>query len=138
MLFEEIINDVHKVVVMGCYVTRTVIPCLASAPIINRQSAPRSNSSGYTYQSYYILLFTAYKMSAQDPGFLAALSEAKKGASEGGVPIGACLVDKDGKILGQGHNLRVQNGSATLHVRSSISRTFDQSGETLFVPPFRL
>lgn len=57
-------------------------------------------------------------MSTSDPGFQAALAEAKKGASEGGVPIGACLVDKDGKILGQGHNLRVQRGSAILHVRT--------------------
>lgn len=51
-----------------------------------------------------------------DPGFVAALEEAKKGAGEGGVPIGACLVSKGGKILGQGHNMRVQKGSATLHV----------------------
>ena len=51
-----------------------------------------------------------------EPGFLAAVDEAKIGAAEGGVPIGACLVSKDGKILGRGHNLRVQKGSATLHV----------------------
>lgn len=55
-------------------------------------------------------------MSIHDTGFQAALDEAKAGANEGGVPIGACLVNKDGKILGRGHNLRVQNGSATLHV----------------------
>ncbi|KAL2007867.1 hypothetical protein VTN00DRAFT_7849 [Thermoascus crustaceus] len=55
----------------------------------------------------------------QDPGFIAALEEAKKGAAEGGVPIGACLVSKDGKILGRGHNMRVQKGSATLHAEIS-------------------
>ncbi len=55
-------------------------------------------------------------MSETDPGFVAALEEGKKGAVEGGIPIGACLVSKDGKILGQGHNMRVQNGSAILHV----------------------
>ena len=59
-------------------------------------------------------------MSEHDAGFKAALEEAKKGASEGGVPIGACLVDKDGKILGRGHNMRVQKGSATLHVCSLL------------------
>jgi cytosine deaminase len=51
-----------------------------------------------------------------DPGFIAAVEEARKGAAEGGVPIGAALVGKDGTILGRGHNMRVQNGSATLHV----------------------
>ena len=34
-----------------------------------------------------------------DIGFQAALEEARKGANEGGVPIGACLVSADGKIL---------------------------------------
>lgn len=55
-------------------------------------------------------------MSANDQGFKAAVEEAQKGYDEGGVPIGACLVAKDGKMLGRGHNLRVQKGSATLHV----------------------
>lgn len=60
-------------------------------------------------------------MSENDSGFLAALAEGQKGAAEGGVPIGACLVSKEGKILGQGHNMRVQNGSAILHVSNSGS-----------------
>ncbi|KAL1970555.1 hypothetical protein VTN77DRAFT_4199 [Rasamsonia byssochlamydoides] len=55
----------------------------------------------------------------QDPGFIAAVEEARQGAAEGGVPIGACLVSKDGKILGRGHNMRVQKGSATLHAEMS-------------------
>jgi tRNA(Arg) A34 adenosine deaminase TadA len=55
-------------------------------------------------------------MSESDGGFKAALEEAKIGAKEGGIPIGACLVDKDGKILGRGHNMRIQKDSAILHV----------------------
>jgi creatinine deaminase len=55
-------------------------------------------------------------MSSSDVGFQAALEEAKKGASEGGVPIGACLVSADGKILGRGHNMRMQKDSPTIHV----------------------
>ncbi|MCJ1437049.1 cytosine deaminase [Xylographa pallens] len=54
-----------------------------------------------------------------EPGLLAAIDEAKIGAAEGGVPIGACLVSKEGKILGRGHNMRVQKGSATLHAEIS-------------------
>ena len=44
----------------------------------------------------------------------AAIDEAKKGMTEGGVPIGSVLVI-DGQIVGRGHNKRVQNGSAVLH-----------------------
>ncbi|KAM0799256.1 cytosine deaminase [Usnea florida] len=53
------------------------------------------------------------------PGFIAALEEAKQGFGQGGIPIGACLVSRDGKILGRGHNMRVQKGSATLHAEIS-------------------
>lgn len=44
----------------------------------------------------------------------AALEEARKGLAEGGIPIGSVLVI-DGKIVGRGHNRRVQKGSAILH-----------------------
>ena len=44
----------------------------------------------------------------------AAIEEAKKGLEEGGIPIGSVLVI-DGKIVGRGHNQRVQKGSAVLH-----------------------
>jgi len=43
-----------------------------------------------------------------------AIREAKRGLKEGGIPIGAVLV-KDGKIIGRGHNRRVQKKSAILH-----------------------
>jgi creatinine deaminase len=44
----------------------------------------------------------------------AAIDEAKRGLAEGGIPIGAVLV-VDGKIVGRGHNRRVQQGSAILY-----------------------
>jgi cytosine deaminase len=44
----------------------------------------------------------------------AAIDEAKTGLSQGGIPIGSVLV-YDGKIIGRGHNKRVQTGSPTLH-----------------------
>jgi len=44
----------------------------------------------------------------------AAIEEAKKGLEEGGIPIGSVLVIDD-KIVGRGHNRRVQNSSAILH-----------------------
>ena len=45
---------------------------------------------------------------------LEAINEAKKGLNEGGIPIGAVLV-VDEKIIGRGHNKRIQNSSAILH-----------------------
>ncbi|WP_268797421.1 nucleoside deaminase [Pseudomonas huanghezhanensis] len=44
----------------------------------------------------------------------AAIDEAKKGLAEGGIPIGSVIVH-DGKIIGRGHNRRVQEGSAIKH-----------------------
>ena len=44
----------------------------------------------------------------------AALEEARQGLAEGGIPVGSVLVI-DGKIVGRGHNRRVQEGSAILH-----------------------
>ncbi|MFA6957756.1 MAG: nucleoside deaminase [Thermoanaerobaculia bacterium] len=49
-----------------------------------------------------------------DPFMRAAIEEAEAGLREGGIPIGSVLVHGD-KILGRGHNRRIQRGSATLH-----------------------
>ncbi|MEM7015529.1 MAG: nucleoside deaminase [Verrucomicrobiota bacterium] len=49
-----------------------------------------------------------------DPFLEAAIEEAKRGAAEGGIPIGSVIVH-DGEIIGRGHNRRMQNGSPTLH-----------------------
>jgi cytosine/creatinine deaminase len=49
-----------------------------------------------------------------DEFLLAAIEEAEQGLKEGGIPIGAVLVH-GGRILGRGHNRRVQQGSAVLH-----------------------
>ena len=49
-----------------------------------------------------------------DPFLDAAIDEARQGLAEGGIPIGSVLV-LDGRIVGRGHNRRVQRGSAVLH-----------------------
>src|SRR3954454_2462550 len=49
-----------------------------------------------------------------DPFLQAAIEEARKGLAAGGIPIGSVLVC-DGKIIGRGHNQRVQNGSVIHH-----------------------
>ena len=49
-----------------------------------------------------------------DEFMMAAIAEAEAGAREGGIPIGSVLVHA-GRIIGRGHNRRVQRGSATLH-----------------------
>lgn len=44
----------------------------------------------------------------------AALEEARQGLAEGGIPIGSVIVHR-GRVIGRGHNRRVQSGSAILH-----------------------
>ena len=51
---------------------------------------------------------------AKDPFLNAAIAQARKSLSEGGIPIGAVLVH-EGRIIGQGHNCRVQTGSPIDH-----------------------
>ena len=53
-------------------------------------------------------------MSEMDEFMKTAIEEARKGFAEGGIPIGSVLV-LDGKIIGRGHNQRVQKGSVVLH-----------------------
>ena len=49
-----------------------------------------------------------------DPFMAIAIAEAEAGLAEGGIPIGSVLVHQ-GKVVGRGHNRRVQRGSAILH-----------------------
>src|SRR5260370_21051246 len=44
-----------------------------------------------------------------------AVKEARLGLSEGGIPIGAALFERNGKLLGSGHNRRVQEGDPSAH-----------------------
>jgi creatinine deaminase len=53
-------------------------------------------------------------MRVTDPFMQAAIEEARLGLAEGGIPIGAVIVHQ-GRIIGRGHNRRVQQGSPTLH-----------------------
>ena len=50
----------------------------------------------------------------KDPFLAAAIEQARKSYAEGGIPIGSVLVH-DGKIIGRGHNCRVQTGSPIDH-----------------------
>jgi len=51
-----------------------------------------------------------------------ALAEARKGLSEGGLPIGSVLVDFQGRTVARGHNLRVQTGDPTAHAETVCIR----------------
>src|ERR1700687_546222 len=53
-------------------------------------------------------------MPRMDDFLTVAIEEAERGRDEGGIPIGAVLVH-DGRVIGRGHNRRVQQGSPTLH-----------------------
>jgi creatinine deaminase len=51
-----------------------------------------------------------------------AIAEARKGLAEGGIPIGAAIFDASGKLIGAGHNRRVQNGDPSLHGETDAFR----------------
>lgn len=51
-----------------------------------------------------------------------ALAEARLGLQEGGIPIGAAIFDRDGKLLGAGHNRRVQQGDPSVHGETDAFR----------------
>ena len=64
---------------------------------------------------------------AQDPYLAAALEEARRGYAEGGIPIGSVLV-KDGRIIGRGHNRRVQQGDPMAHAEIDCLRSAGRVG----------
>ncbi|BDZ46413.1 nucleoside deaminase [Naasia aerilata] len=51
-----------------------------------------------------------------------AIAEARRGADEGGIPIGAALFDGEGRLLGSGHNRRVQDDDASMHAETDAFR----------------
>jgi cytosine deaminase len=51
-----------------------------------------------------------------------ALLEAQQGLAEGGLPIGAAIFDRNGLLIGKGHNRRVQNGDPSMHGETDAFR----------------
>jgi creatinine deaminase len=51
-----------------------------------------------------------------------ALKEARQGLQEGGIPIGAAIFDADGRVIGQGHNRRVQQHDPSMHGETDAFR----------------
>jgi cytosine deaminase len=64
------------------------------------------------------------KNQTEDPFMAAAIEEARIGMDEGGLPIGSVLVC-DGKIIGRGHNRRIQDGSVIHHAEMNC---FENTG----------
>jgi cytosine/creatinine deaminase len=63
-----------------------------------------------------------------DEFMMAALDEAKRGLREGGIPIGSVLV-KGGRIIGKGHNERVQRGNPILHAEIDCLQNAGRIGQ---------
>ena len=57
-----------------------------------------------------------------------AVAEARKGLAEGGIPIGAAIFDGSGKLVGAGHNRRVQNSDPSLHGETDAFRNAGRQG----------
>src|SRR5437870_4235391 len=90
----------------------------------NPASAPISSSTIATITASYPISLAASRRArfmwearafmTTDPYLQAAIEQARKSLSEGGIPIGSVLVHED-RIIGAGHNCRVQTGSAIDH-----------------------
>ncbi|MDO8124075.1 MAG: nucleoside deaminase [Candidatus Hermodarchaeota archaeon] len=65
-----------------------------------------------------------------DPFMQAAIDQAKKSRQEGGIPIGSILV-KEGTIVGQGHNQRVQQNNPILHAEIACLQNAGRVGSYL-------
>jgi creatinine deaminase len=51
-----------------------------------------------------------------------AFAEAQQGLAEGGIPVGAAIFDQSGRLIGKGHNRRVQNGDPSTHGETDAFR----------------
>jgi creatinine deaminase len=67
----------------------------------------------------------------KDPFLWSAIEEARKSLSEGGIPIGSVLVH-EGKIIGRGHNCRVQTGSPIDHGEMNCLRNAGRLAATVY------
>lgn len=67
----------------------------------------------------------------KDPFLCSAIEEARKSLSEGGIPIGSVLVH-EGKIIGRGHNCRVQTGSPIDHGEMNCLRNAGRLAATVY------
>ena len=70
------------------------------------------------------LMSTIERMKADDYASMlaVAVAEARKGLAEGGIPIGAAIFDEDGRLIGAGHNRRVQNNDPATHAETDAFR----------------
>jgi cytosine deaminase len=65
----------------------------------------------------------SFEVAVTDEAMLeVALAEARAGLAEGGIPIGAAVFDGDGRLLGAGHNRRVQEGDPSAHGETDAFR----------------
>ena len=69
---------------------------------------------------------------AADDFLEAAIQEAQKGLAEGGIPIGSVLVH-EGRVIGRGHNRRVQRGSAILHAEMDALENAGRQPPSVYV-----
>ena len=86
------------------------------------QSGPRGGAP----RSCVVAAAAEEKIMTQSPDYQAmlavAIAEARQGLAEGGLPIGAALFDRQGALLGRGHNRRVQEGDPSVHGETDAFR----------------
>lgn len=89
-------------------------PLAAKPTVMATCSGIAMKSASRVFQTAYRSSYDRTRMPTQDPLFTAALKEALTGLESGGIPIGSVLA-LDGRIVGRGHNQRIQCQNPVLH-----------------------
>ena len=84
-----------------------------------RRVLANSRFSGRRCGEYKVSMTPSFDYGAM---LAVALQEARTGLAEGGIPIGAAIFDATGKLVGAGHNRRVQQGDPSVHGETDAFR----------------
>jgi len=96
--------------------------CVSARFSCGARNGTRNKESLERRRAEEVATDTAKNLKKYEAMLQTALAEARAGLAEGGIPIGAALFTREGKLLGKGHNRRVQEGDPSAHGETDAFR----------------